>query len=152
VAGVDAAGNQLDRLCGTFFSFDYPRHRLLARVKADLTDHTRGPKFFTVIAGTCVLGSQLLIVAGRYQVAMVLWVLGQLLLWVIVMYAFLIAVTVRENKPLFETGISGTWLLATVATQSFPFWARCWRITLDHIASLYSSSPSVCSCSAVCSI
>ena len=45
-------------------------------VKAGLTDHTRGPGFFTVIAGTCVLGSQLLIVAGRYQVAMVLWFLG----------------------------------------------------------------------------
>ena len=87
------------------------------RVKADLTDHTRGPGFFTVIAGTCVLGSQLLIVAGRYQVAMVLWFLG-LLLWAIVMYTFLTAVTVRENKPSFETGISGTWLLATVATQS----------------------------------
>ena len=87
------------------------------RVRADLTDHTRGPGFFTVIAGTCVLGSQLLIVAGRYQVAMVLWVLG-LVLWAVVMYTFLTAVTVRENKPLFETGISGTWLLATVATQS----------------------------------
>jgi tellurite resistance protein TehA-like permease len=34
------------------------------------------------------------------------------------MYTFLTAVTVRENKPLFETGLSGTWLLATVATQS----------------------------------
>ena len=87
------------------------------RVRADLTDHTRGPGFFTVIAGTCVLGSQLLIVAGRYQIAMVLWVLG-LLLWAVVMYTFLTAVTVRENKPLLETGISGTWLLATVATQS----------------------------------
>ncbi|HET9786695.1 MAG TPA: tellurite resistance/C4-dicarboxylate transporter family protein [Pyrinomonadaceae bacterium] len=87
------------------------------RVKADLTDHTRGPGFFTVIAGTCVLGSQLLIVAGRYQVAMVLWFFG-LLLWAIVMYTFLTALTVRENKPSFETGISGTWLLATVATQS----------------------------------
>jgi len=94
--------------------------RLIAfypRVKADLIDHTRGPGFFTVVAGTCVLGSQLLIVAGSYQVAMVLWFLG-LLLWAIVMYTFLTAVTVRENKPLFETGISGTWLLATVATQS----------------------------------
>jgi tellurite resistance protein TehA-like permease len=87
------------------------------RVRADLTDHTRGPGFFTVIAGTCVLGSQLLIVAGRYQVAMVLWVLG-LVLWAVVMYTFLAGITVRENKPLFETGISGTWLLATVATQS----------------------------------
>jgi tellurite resistance protein TehA-like permease len=70
------------------------------RVKADLTDHTRGPGFFTVIAGTCVLGSQLLIVAGRYQVAMVLWVLG-LVLWAVVMYTFLTGITVRENKPLF---------------------------------------------------
>ena len=91
--------------------------RFYPRVKTDLTDHMRGPGFFTVIAGTCVLGSQLLIVAGRYQVAMVLWVLG-LLLWAIVMYTFLTAVTVRDNKPLLETGISGTWLLATVATQS----------------------------------
>lgn len=91
--------------------------RFYPRVKIDLTDHMRGPGFFTVIAGTCVLGSQLLIVAGRYQVAMVLWVLG-LLLWAIVMYTFLTAVTVRDNKPLLETGISGTWLLATVATQS----------------------------------
>lgn len=91
--------------------------RFYPRVRADLTDHTRGPGFFTVIAGTCVLGSQLLIVAGRHQVAIVLWVLG-LLLWAIVMYTFLTAVTVRENKPLLETGISGTWLLATVATQS----------------------------------
>src|SRR5690349_8164956 len=84
--------------------------RLIAfypRVKADLIDHTRGPGFFTVIAGTCVLGSQLLIVAGSYQVAMVLWFLG-LLFWTIVMYTFFTAVTVRENKPLLETGISGT--------------------------------------------
>jgi len=48
---------------------------------------------------------------------MVLWVLG-LILWAVVMYTFLTAVTVRENKPLFEAGMSGTWLLATVATQS----------------------------------
>jgi len=34
------------------------------------------------------------------------------------MYAFLTAVTVQEDKPPLETGISGTWLLATVATQS----------------------------------
>lgn len=91
--------------------------RFFPRLKADLTDHTRGPGFFTVIAGTCVLGSQLLIVAGSSQVAIGLWFLG-LLLWIIVMYTFLTAVTVRENKPLLETGISGTWLLAAVATQS----------------------------------
>jgi len=91
--------------------------RFFPRVKADLTDHTRGPGFFTVVAGTCVLGSQWLIVAERHQEAVFLWFLG-LLLWTLIMYTFFTAVTVRENKPLFETGISGTWLLAAVATQS----------------------------------
>src|SRR5690242_1677187 len=31
-----------------------------SRVKSDLGDHVRGPGFFTVVAGTCVLGSALL--------------------------------------------------------------------------------------------
>ncbi len=91
--------------------------RFFPRVKADLTDHTLGPGFFTVVAGTCVLGSQLLIVTERHREAMFLWFLG-LLLWTLVMYTFLTAVTVREDKPQFEIGISGTWLLAAVATQS----------------------------------
>ncbi len=91
--------------------------RFFPRVKADLTDHMRGPGFFTVVAGTCVLGSQLLIVTGRHQEAIFLWFLG-LLLWGLIMYTFFTAVTVRENKPPLETGISGAWLIAAVATQS----------------------------------
>ena len=39
--------------------------RFLGHVKADMTDHMRGAGFFTVVAGTCALGSQLLIVAGQ---------------------------------------------------------------------------------------
>jgi tellurite resistance protein TehA-like permease len=31
--------------------------RFFPRVRADITDHIRGPGFFTVVAGTCVLGS-----------------------------------------------------------------------------------------------
>ena len=91
--------------------------RFFPRVKADIMDHARGPGFFTVVAGTCVLGSQLVIVAGQYRAAAVLWLIG-LLLWVLIMYTFFTAVTVREDKPQLETGISGTWLLAAVATQS----------------------------------
>src|SRR5215216_5393934 len=37
--------------------------RFFPRVKADISDHVRGPGFFTVVAGTCVLGTQLVIVA-----------------------------------------------------------------------------------------
>jgi len=84
---------------------------------ADLTNHARGPGFFTWVAGTCVLGSQLVIVLGNYTLATLLWLLG-LFLWVLIMYTFFTAVTIRENKPSLETGINGAWLIATVATQS----------------------------------
>ena len=91
--------------------------RFFPRVKADIMDHARGPGFFTVVAGTCVLGSQLIIVVGQYRAAAALWFVG-ILFWLLIMYTFFTAVTVREEKPEFETGISGTWLLAAVATQS----------------------------------
>lgn len=91
--------------------------RSFPRVKADIMDHARGPGFFTVVAGTCVLGSQLIIVVGQYRLAAALWFVG-ILLWLLIMYTFFTAVTVRADKPEFETGINGTWLLAAVATQS----------------------------------
>ena len=87
------------------------------RVIDDLGDHVRGPGFFTVVAGTCVLGSQLIIVAGQFGAAKVLWFVG-LILWAIVMYSFFTLVTTRENKPDLVKGLSGSWLLAAVATQS----------------------------------
>ena len=88
-----------------------------SRVKADITDHVRGPGFFTVVAATCVLGSQLVIVAGQYKIAAVLWWAG-LLFWLLIMYTFFTSVTVRENKPSLESGLNGAWLVAVVATQS----------------------------------
>ncbi|HEY2961951.1 MAG TPA: tellurite resistance/C4-dicarboxylate transporter family protein [Pyrinomonadaceae bacterium] len=87
------------------------------RVKADINDHVRGPGFFTVVAGTSVLGSELLIVVSRYQAAAALWFLG-LVLWAVIMYTFFAAMTVRENKPSIEAGLNGGWLLVVVATQS----------------------------------
>lgn len=91
--------------------------RFFGRVKADIMDHTRGPGFFTVVAGTCVLGSQLFIVAGQERAASALWFVG-LFLWVIVMYLFFASVTLREKKPTLESGLNGSWLIAAVATQS----------------------------------
>jgi tellurite resistance protein TehA-like permease len=91
--------------------------RYFPRLLADLANHGRGPGFFTIIAGTCVLGSQLIVVTGNYTVASLLWLLG-IFLWLLVMYTFFTAVTIREEKPELETGINGAWLIATVATQS----------------------------------
>jgi tellurite resistance protein TehA-like permease len=90
----------------------YPR-----RILEDLRDHSRGPGFFTLVAGTCVLGSQVLVVTQSASPALVLWFVG-VGLWVVVMYAFFTAVVVREDKPSLETGINGAWLIAIVATQA----------------------------------
>lgn len=87
------------------------------RLLADIKHHARGPGFFTLIAGTCVLGTQLLLLTGSRSFAWGLWGLG-IGLWIVVMYAFFTAVTIRTNKPTLETGINGAWLIAIVATQS----------------------------------
>ena len=86
-------------------------------VAKDLFDHQRAPGFFTLVAGTCVLATQTIIVGGNYEAGRILWWFG-LGLWFVVMYAFFTAVTVRENKPSLATGINGAWLIAAVATQS----------------------------------
>ncbi len=83
----------------------------------DLTDHARGPGFFTLIAGSCVLGVQFYLLASAARIALGLWWTG-LVLWLIIMYVFFTAATVRSSKPSLETGINGAWLLAIVATQS----------------------------------
>jgi len=90
----------------------YPR-----RVLEDLVSHARGPGFFTMVAGTCVLGSDLLLVAGAARAATALLAVGAVL-WVGIIYTFVTAVTIREEKPSLEAGINGAWLLAIVATQS----------------------------------
>lgn len=91
--------------------------KFFPRIKADITNHARGPGFFTVVAGTCVLGSQLVIVADRLDAAAILWFVG-VFLWILVMYTFFTAVTILENKPALENGLNGAWLIAVVATQS----------------------------------
>ena len=84
---------------------------------ADLTDHSRGAGFFTLAAGTCVLGAQYIILASNFRSAFFLWVLG-VVLWLVVMYTFFTAITIRQPKPALEKGINGAWLLAVVSTQS----------------------------------
>lgn len=91
--------------------------RYLPRMLADLTNHTRGAGFFTIVAGTCVLGSQFIHVAGDLRVGAVLWWIG-LGLWVVIMYGFFSAITVIEEKPSLDRGINGAWLISIVATQA----------------------------------
>ena len=90
----------------------YPRH-----VLSDLRDHSRSVGFFTIVAGTCVLGSQADIVGEMPRVALVLWCAGTAL-WALSTYAIFILLTVRSGKPTLAEGLNGAWLLAVVATQS----------------------------------
>lgn len=87
------------------------------RLLADLTDHARGAGFFTTVAGTCVLGSQLVYLGMSRAIAAVLLGVGAVL-WVVLVYTFFTAVTVRRETPGLDRGIDGEWLVAVVATQS----------------------------------
>ncbi|MCF8451857.1 MAG: tellurite resistance/C4-dicarboxylate transporter family protein [Pedobacter sp.] len=86
-------------------------------VISDMTDHMKGPGFFTLIAGTCVLGGQYILLFEIFQIALLLLVLG-VLLWILLTYAIFTTLTIKENKPTLDEGITGAWLTAIVATQS----------------------------------
>src|SRR5699024_4443819 len=68
------------------------------RLRTDLMSHEKGPGFFTLVAGTCVFGSQIYILTGLTYLSLALWILG-ILLWIVVMYTFFTSVTIRKTKP-----------------------------------------------------
>ena len=84
---------------------------------ADISDHARGPGFFTWVAGTGVFGAQFVLVLRVPSLALGLWVLT-LFLWLLITYSVFTALSVKESKPSLHDGINGGWLVAIVATQS----------------------------------
>lgn len=87
------------------------------RLVADFAHHGRAVGFFTTIAATCVLGSQLLLVRGWWSLAAGFWAAG-IGLWAVLTYAIFTTLTVSEQKPSLAEGINGGWLLPVVAAQS----------------------------------
>ncbi len=88
-----------------------------AAMRSDFSSHARGVGFFTIIAGTCVLGSQFVVIAGMPAVALGLWCLGTAL-WVVLIYGVFTLLTVQPAKPELTKGLNGGWLVAVVAAQS----------------------------------
>jgi tellurite resistance protein TehA-like permease len=86
-------------------------------VRTDLTSHARGPGFFTVVAGTGVLGSGSVVLYGAHDIGAALWALT-IVLWAGLSYTILPALMEAEAKPELEKGLSGVWLLIVVGTQS----------------------------------
>ncbi|MDP9361943.1 MAG: tellurite resistance/C4-dicarboxylate transporter family protein [Acidobacteriota bacterium] len=91
--------------------------RFPREVFADLIDHQRGVGFFTAVAATSVLGSQIVILLGSTRIALALWI-ATLALWLVLIYGVFTALTVKETKPTLDQGINGGWLVAVVATES----------------------------------
>lgn len=89
------------------------RHELVA----DFTNPGRGAGFLTLVAATCVLGSQCLMVVHLPELARALALLGALL-WVALIYLFFAATITARIKPGFTRSINGGWLVAVVATQA----------------------------------
>lgn len=86
-------------------------------VKADLVHHGRGVGFFTAIAGTCVLGSQFVVIADQPEIGLGLWIVG-IALWAVLTYGILTLLTVKSRKPDLTVGLNGGWLVLVVAAQS----------------------------------
>jgi tellurite resistance protein TehA-like permease len=91
--------------------------RYRARFVADLSHHARAVGFFTIVAATCVLGSQFLVIGHMPSVAFWLWVFG-IFLYVALIYSIFALLMVKESKPLLADGLNGGWLVSVVAAQS----------------------------------
>jgi tellurite resistance protein TehA-like permease len=87
------------------------------RFLADISHHGRAVGFFTIVAATCVLGSQLVVIQQAWAAAAALWWLG-IVLWAAITYTVFTVLTVKAEKPALAEGINGGWLVAVVAAQS----------------------------------
>jgi tellurite resistance protein TehA-like permease len=116
----------LPKLLFTFNLAFYPALWLLTLLRvarharavlADLAHHGRAVGFFTMVAATCMFGSQWVVIAERPQVAFYLW-LGGIGLYVLLIYSVFTVLTVKVDKPTLAEGIHGGWLVSVVAAQS----------------------------------
>ncbi|HEY2873271.1 MAG TPA: tellurite resistance/C4-dicarboxylate transporter family protein, partial [Reyranella sp.] len=108
---------------------------------ADIADHQRGPGNLTLVAGSCVLGSQFAMITHEQAIADVLWGVS-VVLWIVLIYGIFAALSVKRDKPGLAQGINGGWLLAVVSTQAIavlgaliaPHWAQPYRVELNFLA------------------
>ncbi|MEO6907440.1 MAG: tellurite resistance/C4-dicarboxylate transporter family protein [Abditibacteriaceae bacterium] len=83
----------------------------------DFTDPSKCPAYLTFVAGTCILGTQFILLAGKPIVSMYLFFIA-LVAWVFLIYAFFTLVAIKQNKPTIDKSISGLWMLTIVSTQA----------------------------------
>ncbi len=91
--------------------------RKLSESAADAVAPERAPGIFTIVAGTCILGSQAIILWNDFTAGMAFWIAGFFFAAVFT-YSFLTALVVRTNKTEGESLVSGEWLIYVVGTQA----------------------------------
>jgi tellurite resistance protein TehA-like permease len=110
-------------------------------VMTEIADHRHGADSLAIVAATCVLGAQMVLIGHSVPIATGLLILGASL-WLLLLYTFLVAMTIKADKPPLVDGISGGWLLTVVATESIavllallsPHWHPPLRLEADVIA------------------
>ncbi|MDD3743722.1 MAG: hypothetical protein PHX54_08880 [Lentimicrobiaceae bacterium] len=76
-------------------------------IKADAADHAKSPGLLTFVAGTCVLGSQFVIIAENYLIATTLFYIGTAA-WLFLIYMVFTVFSVKKMKP----SMNFHWLLS----------------------------------------
>jgi tellurite resistance protein TehA-like permease len=90
----------------------YPRALL-----SDLTHHSTGFSFLTIVAALNVLGSGAAVIHQWWTFAWVAWI-AAVVFWVVLLYPPMLSVIIGQPKPKLGEGINGTWFLLTVSTES----------------------------------
>src|SRR5699024_12846613 len=78
------------------------------RLSRDVKSHDTGPGFFTLVAGTCVFGSQVCTVTNNIMIPFILWGIG-IFSWVRILYPFFTSIPIRRHKPPSGDVITGPW-------------------------------------------
>lgn len=84
---------------------------------SELFDLARGFEYFTIVAASCVVGSQFLLILRIPILALILCVAG-VFVWFLLTYSIFTNLIVKQSKPRITEIINGGWLLAVVAIQS----------------------------------
>ncbi|OON69227.1 tellurite resistance/C4-dicarboxylate transporter family protein [Hymenobacter sp. CRA2] len=85
--------------------------------RQELTTHAKGPTFLTVVAAAALLGNQFLLLRHNQALATALWLLAAAC-WVLLLYGFLLGVSLTAEKPPLGQGFNGSWLLLAVSTEA----------------------------------
>ena len=83
---------------------------------SDFWNDRKNMGFLSFVAANCILGSQFILIANNFPVAVYFFVVG-LLSWLSLTYSLFAIVIEKRHKPTIKV-ISGRWLLLVVATQS----------------------------------